>query len=157
MRRQDPPAAAQRLGVGRVLRSQSLSLSLSLSLYFDWLPKKKQQKTAGLRFHRFCRGQDITFGEKFSREFVDAREEPTEAEGLMNLHNNEAGRRVKTKKPKQKKTTKPNHRHRMLDSVWIGGGGAFDRAVRLVCLSVRLTLFGLGLLLQTQFGFGVWK
>ena len=38
--------------------------------------------------------QDIAFGEKFSKEFVDARENDQEAEGLMNLHNNEAGRRV---------------------------------------------------------------
>lgn len=38
--------------------------------------------------------QDITFGEKFSKEFVDAREDDQQAEGLMNLHNNEAGRRV---------------------------------------------------------------
>lgn len=38
--------------------------------------------------------QDITFGEKFSKEFVDAREDDQNAEGLMNLHNNEAGRRV---------------------------------------------------------------
>ena len=38
--------------------------------------------------------KDITFGEKFSKEFVDAREDNQQAEGLMNLHNNEAGRRV---------------------------------------------------------------
>jgi len=38
--------------------------------------------------------KDISFGEKFSKEFVDAREDSQHAEGLMNLHNNEAGRRV---------------------------------------------------------------
>lgn len=38
--------------------------------------------------------QDIHYGEKFSREFVDAKESHETAEGLMNLHNNEAGRRV---------------------------------------------------------------
>lgn len=38
--------------------------------------------------------QDIHFGEKFSRDFVDAKESGDTAEGLMNLHNNEAGRRV---------------------------------------------------------------
>ncbi|XP_054277676.1 protein Wnt-4-like [Macrosteles quadrilineatus] len=38
--------------------------------------------------------EDIHFGEKFSREFVDARENHETAEGLMNLHNNEAGRRI---------------------------------------------------------------
>ena len=38
--------------------------------------------------------KDIAFGEKFSKEFVDAREDSQNAEGLMNLHNNEAGRRV---------------------------------------------------------------
>nr|CAD7200448.1 unnamed protein product [Timema douglasi] len=36
---------------------------------------------------------DIHFGEKFSREFVDVKESRDTAEGLMNLHNNEAGRR----------------------------------------------------------------
>lgn len=39
--------------------------------------------------------KDINFGEKFSKEFVDAREDEQNPEGLMNLHNNEAGRRVK--------------------------------------------------------------
>lgn len=38
--------------------------------------------------------QDINFGEKFSKEFVDSREDDQSPEGLMNLHNNEAGRRV---------------------------------------------------------------
>lgn len=38
--------------------------------------------------------QDIHYGEKFSRDFVDAKESHETAEGLMNLHNNEAGRRV---------------------------------------------------------------
>ncbi|EFX69968.1 secreted signaling factor WNT4-like protein, partial [Daphnia pulex] len=38
--------------------------------------------------------EDITFGERFSKEFVDAREDNQQAEGLMNLHNNEAGRRA---------------------------------------------------------------
>ncbi|CAH1393609.1 unnamed protein product [Nezara viridula] len=38
--------------------------------------------------------EDIHYGEKFSREFIDCYEDPNTAEGLMNLHNNEAGRRV---------------------------------------------------------------
>ena len=38
--------------------------------------------------------EDIRFGETFSREFVDAREDASTSQGLMNLHNNEAGRRV---------------------------------------------------------------
>ncbi|RZF44644.1 hypothetical protein LSTR_LSTR000596 [Laodelphax striatellus] len=38
--------------------------------------------------------EDIHYGEKFSRDFVDAKENPDSAEGLMNLHNNEAGRRL---------------------------------------------------------------
>ncbi|RXG54675.1 Protein Wnt-4 [Armadillidium vulgare] len=38
--------------------------------------------------------EDLRFGEYFSKEFVDAREDRSEAEGLMNLHNNEAGRRT---------------------------------------------------------------
>lgn len=38
--------------------------------------------------------EDIRYGEKFSREFLDVREDANTALGLMNLHNNEAGRRV---------------------------------------------------------------
>lgn len=38
--------------------------------------------------------QDIRYGEKFSRDFVDAKEDKESDEGIMNLHNNEAGRRV---------------------------------------------------------------
>lgn len=37
--------------------------------------------------------EDIRHGEKVSREFLDVREDPNTAVGLMNLHNNEAGRR----------------------------------------------------------------
>ncbi|KAJ8979421.1 hypothetical protein NQ317_002201, partial [Molorchus minor] len=36
---------------------------------------------------------DIKYGENFSRQFLDVREDPNTAVGLMNLHNNEAGRR----------------------------------------------------------------
>ena len=35
---------------------------------------------------------DVSFGEKFSRDFVDSKEIKRTAESLMNLHNNEAGR-----------------------------------------------------------------
>ncbi|XP_044744481.1 protein Wnt-1-like isoform X1 [Coccinella septempunctata] len=38
--------------------------------------------------------EDIKYGERFSREFLDVREDPNTATGLMNLHNNEAGRRA---------------------------------------------------------------
>ncbi|KAG1669096.1 Protein Wnt-4 [Nymphon striatum] len=38
--------------------------------------------------------EDIRFGEKFSKDFVDSREDRDISSGLMNLHNNEAGRRV---------------------------------------------------------------
>lgn len=38
---------------------------------------------------------DISFGAQFSRKFVDAGEDAFTAQGLMNLHNNEAGRRVR--------------------------------------------------------------
>ncbi|ERL90021.1 hypothetical protein D910_07379 [Dendroctonus ponderosae] len=37
---------------------------------------------------------DIRYGEKFSKEFLDVREDQNTALGLMNLHNNEAGRRA---------------------------------------------------------------
>lgn len=38
--------------------------------------------------------QDIRYGEIFSRDFIDAKENKDSDEGLMNIHNNEAGRRV---------------------------------------------------------------
>lgn len=38
--------------------------------------------------------KDIRFGEKFGRDFVDSIEDNDSVQGLMNLHNNEAGRRV---------------------------------------------------------------
>jgi len=38
--------------------------------------------------------KDIRFGEKFGRDFVDSIEDSESVQGLMNLHNNEAGRRV---------------------------------------------------------------
>lgn len=38
--------------------------------------------------------QDINYGVIFSRRFIDSQENNETAAGLMNLHNNEAGRRV---------------------------------------------------------------
>ncbi|XP_071053379.1 protein Wnt-4-like isoform X2 [Onthophagus taurus] len=38
--------------------------------------------------------EHIRFGEDFSKNFLDIREDTTSAIGLMNLHNNEAGRRT---------------------------------------------------------------
>ncbi|XP_028968125.1 protein Wnt-4 [Galendromus occidentalis] len=38
--------------------------------------------------------EDISYGTQFSRDFVDLGEEITSPQGLMNLHNNEAGRRT---------------------------------------------------------------
>lgn len=37
---------------------------------------------------------DIHFGTEFSRKFIDSIEDGTSAEGMMNLHNNEVGRRI---------------------------------------------------------------
>ena len=37
---------------------------------------------------------DIYYGAEFSRRFIDSIEDPNQSEGVMNLHNNEAGRRV---------------------------------------------------------------
>lgn len=39
--------------------------------------------------------EDIKYGERFSKDFLDAKEDANTASGLMNLHNNEAGRRVR--------------------------------------------------------------
>lgn len=39
--------------------------------------------------------QDINYGVLFSRRFIDSQENNETAAGLMNLHNNEAGRRVR--------------------------------------------------------------
>lgn len=39
--------------------------------------------------------EDVRFGERFSRKFLDVREDSETSTGLMNLHNNEAGRRVR--------------------------------------------------------------
>ncbi len=41
---------------------------------------------------------NIEFGYKFSRDFVDAGEKARDMRGTMNLHNNEAGRIVSGKK-----------------------------------------------------------
>lgn len=38
--------------------------------------------------------EDVRYGERFSRTFLDASEDNNTAEGAMNLHNNAAGRRV---------------------------------------------------------------
>lgn len=37
---------------------------------------------------------DVSYGMKFSRKFLDAREIEGDARSLMNLHNNKAGRKV---------------------------------------------------------------
>ena len=37
---------------------------------------------------------DIRSGSQFSKDFVDSGEDPTTPQGVINLHNNEAGRRV---------------------------------------------------------------
>lgn len=37
---------------------------------------------------------DIYYGAEFSKKFVDSVEDPSTAEGIVNLHNNEVGRRV---------------------------------------------------------------
>ena len=65
------------LAVGRLLRSRRKKLTPAFGN-----PNENQF-------------QDIQFGETFSRDFVDSREDAEYAEGLMNLHNNEAGRRVR--------------------------------------------------------------
>ncbi|KAL1501652.1 hypothetical protein ABEB36_006946 [Hypothenemus hampei] len=54
--------------------------------------KIRQKKTTKWKWGG-C-SDDIRYGEKFSKEFLDAMEDPNTALGLMNLHNNEAGRRA---------------------------------------------------------------
>lgn len=78
--------------VGRVLRGECRGLGVE---HGQPLGKPARQRPLRVWAHRspYC-PQDIRFGEKFSKEFVDAREHGDAPEGLMNLHNNEAGRRV---------------------------------------------------------------
>ncbi|XP_030765210.1 protein Wnt-1-like [Sitophilus oryzae] len=38
--------------------------------------------------------EDVRYGERFSKDFLDVKEDANSALGLMNLHNNEAGRRA---------------------------------------------------------------
>ncbi|XP_050293050.1 protein Wnt-1-like [Anthonomus grandis grandis] len=54
--------------------------------------KIRQRKTVKWKWGG-C-SDDIRYGEKFSREFLDVQEDQNTALGLMNLHNNEAGRRA---------------------------------------------------------------
>ncbi|XP_022247569.1 protein Wnt-2b-like [Limulus polyphemus] len=53
----------------------------------------RQRDTRGRWAWGGC-SDDIGFGSKFSRDFVDSGEDEKTAEGLMNLHNNRAGRRA---------------------------------------------------------------
>lgn len=55
--------------------------------YYSYLTRNKFSD----RFHF---SQDIDFGENFSKNFVDSSEDMDTSIGLMNQHNNEAGRRV---------------------------------------------------------------
>ena len=68
------------------IRTTILNLDYIFELYFQW---------SG------C-SDNVDFGITFSRTFVDARDRrksrkrPKKAQPLMNLHNNEAGRKVRT-------------------------------------------------------------
>jgi hypothetical protein len=63
-------------------------------------------KRKNLKFYFFCNfengfSDNIRYGIQFARQFVDAPEKamqkkPKNVRNLMNLHNNEAGRKVKT-------------------------------------------------------------
>lgn len=41
--------------------------------------------------------EDINYGVMFSRKFIDSQESNVSVGGILNLHNNEAGRRVSNK------------------------------------------------------------
>lgn len=54
--------------------------------------KIRQRKTTKWKWGG-C-SDDIRYGERFSKEFLDVKEDANKDIGLMNLHNNEAGRRA---------------------------------------------------------------
>ncbi|CAH1116599.1 unnamed protein product [Phaedon cochleariae] len=62
-----------------------------LSEYCNCDNKIKKRKSQKFKWGG-C-SDDIKYGEGFSKQFLDVREDPNTALGLMNLHNNEAGRR----------------------------------------------------------------
>ncbi|CAD0205810.1 unnamed protein product [Chrysodeixis includens] len=59
---------------------------------------------------RLLKVKDIRYGEMFSKDFSDSKEDKTTDEGLVNLHNNEAGRRVvERKRGKNIRKLRPLH------------------------------------------------
>ena len=91
LRRQNTAAIGKRIRMGRMFRGIQCRVHFTNDVYTFAIARDYV-----IRILYFLYEKDITFGEKFSKEFVDAREDDQQAEGLMNLHNNEAGRRVRT-------------------------------------------------------------
>lgn len=63
---------------------------------------------------------DVRYGIDFSRRFVDAREIKKNARRLMNLHNNEAGRKVAQPTNQQKHSAKERDGKEIVVSGWAG-------------------------------------
>lgn len=62
---------------------------------------------------------NVGFGEAISKQFVDALETGQDARAAMNLHNNEAGRKVRPLLPTRKKTIEAGDK---LDLLYLTSG-----------------------------------
>lgn len=73
------------------------------------LPQRYRSKNPGRQENIWKWGgcsDNVKFGMKFSRMFVDAREKGDDLQSRVNRHNNEVGRRVSTFKDQTGKTSR---------------------------------------------------